>query len=108
MRQVVCVCLNVCSLLMTPLLQRAELSKRSDLTPVTLDSFEKWKKDRLQKRQAEAVAETQRKEAAAKAGRAIGMSGRDLFSFRPELFQVMFASVRWRVRSADLDPMCTG
>ncbi len=47
----------------------------------------------MSKKENEAAAETQRKEAAVKAGRAVGLSGRDLFAFRPELFQVRWLMV---------------
>ncbi|CAG8454504.1 4312_t:CDS:2 [Ambispora leptoticha] len=57
----------------------------SNLTPVTLETFTEWKKNRKAKIEAEAEAKRKAKEAAFKAGKGLGMSGRDLFTFNPEL-----------------------
>lgn len=55
------------------------------MTPVTLESFTKWKKDRLDKKAKDLEATRKSKESAAKAGKVKGLSGRDLFTFNPEL-----------------------
>lgn len=56
---------------------------QSKLTPITKESFAKWKQTRMDKREAEESAIRKTKEATAASGRATGMSGRDLFSFNP-------------------------
>ncbi|KAI7859343.1 hypothetical protein BDC45DRAFT_432907 [Circinella umbellata] len=57
----------------------------SNLTPVTLESFNQWKKDRIAKKDAVEAAERKQKENRMKAGRNQGMSGKDLFDFNPDL-----------------------
>ncbi|CAG8640615.1 16407_t:CDS:2, partial [Acaulospora colombiana] len=56
-----------------------------NLTPVTLESFTEWKKNRKSKIEAEEELKRAAKEAAFKAGKSQGMSGRDLFTFNPDL-----------------------
>ncbi|KAI9314027.1 hypothetical protein BX666DRAFT_1862893 [Dichotomocladium elegans] len=56
-----------------------------NLTPVTLESFNAWKKSRLEKKDAEDLADRKAKETRMRAGRSQGMSGRDLFDFNPSL-----------------------
>jgi len=58
----------------------------TNLTPVTPESFAKWKKTRLNKKQVEEEAIRKSKEATHAAGKNTGMSGRDLFTFNPEWF----------------------
>ncbi|GAA5832836.1 hypothetical protein JCM5353_008351, partial [Sporobolomyces roseus] len=55
------------------------------LTPLTKESFAEWKKNRLSKKDAEASAIQSAKSATFAAGKSIGMSGRDLFTFNPDL-----------------------
>ncbi|KAJ1735796.1 Translation machinery-associated protein 46 [Coemansia biformis] len=57
----------------------------TNLTPVTLDSFAKWKEARQERREAESLKTQQAKEKAYKAGKLANMSGRDFFEFNPEL-----------------------
>ncbi|CAG8616431.1 1100_t:CDS:2 [Diversispora eburnea] len=57
----------------------------TNLTPITLESFTKWKKNRKAKIEADEELKRASKEAAFKAGKAQGMSGRDLFTFNPDL-----------------------
>ncbi|KIL58203.1 hypothetical protein M378DRAFT_15708 [Amanita muscaria Koide BX008] len=57
-----------------------------NLTPVTKETFAKWKKTRMDKKQAEMEVLKKAKEAQHAAGKAIGMSGRDLFQYNPEWF----------------------
>jgi len=59
----------------------------SNLTPVTRESFAKWKQTRMSKKEAEADAVRKTKDAQAAAGKSSGMSGRDLFQYNPEWFQ---------------------
>ncbi|CDS11452.1 hypothetical protein LRAMOSA03715 [Lichtheimia ramosa] len=57
----------------------------SNLTPMTLETFQEWKKNRVAKKDAKEQAERKAKETRMKAGRSQGMSGRDLFEFNPSL-----------------------
>ena len=66
-------------------MQRHKLG--SNLTPVTRESFAKWKQTRMNKKEAEADALRKTKDAQAAAGKSSGMSGRDLFQYNPEWFQ---------------------
>jgi len=59
----------------------------SNLTPVTRETFAKWKQTRMDKKEAEADALRKTKDAQAAAGKNSGMSGRDLFQYNPEWFQ---------------------
>lgn len=60
----------------------------SNLTPVTLESFTKWKQERKSRQKADEEAELKRKEEAYKqykSGKAgMQFSGRELFDFNPE------------------------
>jgi len=70
--------------LFLPLRQRHRLG--SNLTPVTPETFTEWKRTRLDKKTAELEAMKKSKEAQNAAGKVTGMSGRDLFDYRPEWF----------------------
>ncbi|EPQ52502.1 hypothetical protein GLOTRDRAFT_47202 [Gloeophyllum trabeum ATCC 11539] len=59
----------------------------SNLTPVTPETFAKWKQTRMDKKQAEEEAIRKAKSTAAAAGKNTGMSGRDLFQYNPEWFE---------------------
>lgn len=57
-------------------------------TPVTAESFAKWKKERKERQEAEEKALASKREADYRAGRLAGMvSGRDLFVYNPDLFK---------------------
>ena len=56
-----------------------------NLTPVTLESFTKWKEDRKLKQAQEEKQRMKKKEADLKAGK-LNASGRDLFTYQPDLF----------------------
>ncbi|BGP14285.1 hypothetical protein JCM10213_004249 [Rhodosporidiobolus nylandii] len=58
---------------------------QTKLTPLTKESFAEWKKNRLNKKDAEAQALQSAKSATAAAGKTNGMSGRDLFTFNPDM-----------------------
>ncbi|EJD07105.1 uncharacterized protein FOMMEDRAFT_144867 [Fomitiporia mediterranea MF3/22] len=58
----------------------------SNLTPVTPESFAKWKTTRMDKKKAEQEALKKAKDVQAAAGKNTGMSGRDLFTYNPEWF----------------------
>ncbi|KAG8818641.1 hypothetical protein FRC17_010760 [Serendipita sp. 399] len=59
----------------------------TNLTPVTPETFAQWKKTRMDKKMAEEEAIKKTKETQNAAGRVNGMSGRDLFEYRPEWFE---------------------
>jgi len=63
-----------------PIDQRHKLG--SNLTPVTPETFTKWKKTRMDKKEAEQEASRKSKEAQNAAGKNVGMSGRDLVSWK--------------------------
>ncbi|KAI3658051.1 hypothetical protein MP638_006787 [Amoeboaphelidium occidentale] len=65
--------------------QRASLPKEN--TPVTLESFQKWKQDRMLRKQKEQDEQQRQREQAIKAGKSIGASGRELFTYNPNLLQ---------------------
>ncbi|KAF8340330.1 uncharacterized protein EI90DRAFT_3143820 [Cantharellus anzutake] len=65
--------------------ERHKLGK--NLTPVTPETFEKWKQNRQDKKLAEEEARKAAKDAKHAAGKSVGMSGRDLFSYNPEWFE---------------------
>ncbi|KAG6868669.1 hypothetical protein C0993_012172 [Termitomyces sp. T159_Od127] len=58
----------------------------SNLTPVTRETFAVWKKTRMDKKAAEEEAIRKAKNAQNAAGKSVGMSGRDLFTYNPEWF----------------------
>jgi hypothetical protein len=65
--------------------ERAKLPH--DLPKLTLESFMEWKKRKIEERKAKAAEQEATKKAEFKAGRHIGLSGRDMFTFNPELAQ---------------------
>ena len=68
--------------------ERAALSY-DNLTPVTYESFMKWKEDRKARKQAELEAKIAAEEAKGKKDKSqmAFMSGRALFQFNPDLFE---------------------
>ena len=65
-------------------IERKKLS--GALTPVTLETFKAWKTERMERKAKEESEKRDKKEAAMKAGKTTGISGRDLFTYRPDLF----------------------
>jgi len=63
--------------------ERAQLG--FNLTRITYETFQLWKKKKLKEKQDNARKEEDRKRAEFKAGRHIGLSGRDMFTFNPEM-----------------------
>jgi hypothetical protein len=55
-------------------------------TPVTAESFAKWKADRKAKAEAEERQREKEKENQIKAGKMLHVSGRDLFMYNPDMF----------------------
>eukprot|EP00128_Syssomonas_multiformis_P018331 Colp12_sorted_trinity150504_noHs@7385 len=65
--------------------ERAALATKGTLTPVTFESFLAWKEKKRLEKAKEEKAKEKKRAADFKAG--VGtISGRELFSFRPELF----------------------
>jgi len=64
-------------------------SERAGLGPnqtkVTLESFLAWKKRKLREREAARLEETDRKKKEFKAGKSHGLSGREMFTFNPDM-----------------------
>ncbi|KAL3275468.1 hypothetical protein HHI36_020228 [Cryptolaemus montrouzieri] len=54
-------------------------------TKVTLESFLAWKKRKIEEKKANFKKEEDRKRSDYKAGRQVGLSGREMFSFNPEM-----------------------
>jgi len=67
------------------LVEKERISLGSKLTKVTLETFLAWKKRKLKERIENNMEEEARKKAEFKAGRSIGLSGREMFTFRPEM-----------------------
>lgn len=65
--------------------ERAKLPH--DLPRVTLETFLQWKKRKIEERKAQKDKQDADKKAEYQAGRNIGLSGRDMFTFNPELAQ---------------------
>lgn len=63
--------------------ERAKLG--GNLARITLETFLAWKKAKIREKQDSEQKERDRKRDEFKAGRSIGLSGRDMFTFRPEL-----------------------
>ncbi|XP_028847285.1 zinc finger CCCH domain-containing protein 15 [Denticeps clupeoides] len=56
-----------------------------NVTRITLETFLAWKKRKRQEKIAKAEQDMEKKKADFKAGKALGVSGREVFEFRPEL-----------------------
>lgn len=64
--------------------ERAALNS-GKLTKVTLETFVAWKKRKLKEKKDAAIREEEKKRTDFKAGRQIGLSGREMFVFNPDL-----------------------
>ena len=64
-------------------IERAKLDY--NLPKITLESFLEWKRKKIKERTEKDQKETDRKKAEYKAGRNIGLSGREMFTFNPDL-----------------------
>ncbi|VIO95630.1 AT31705p, putative [Brugia malayi] len=64
--------------------ERTQL-KPENLTKVTLDTFIRWKKMKLRERKKKIAEEEKEKKKNIRIGKSVGMSGRDLFTYNPEL-----------------------
>lgn len=67
------------------LIERERAALGSKLTKVTLETFIAWKKRKLKEKAETAAKEEEKKRQDFKAGRQVGISGREMFSFNPEL-----------------------
>lgn len=56
-----------------------------NLAKITLESFNEWKKKKRKEKQEKDRCEMDRKKAEYKAGKNIGLSGREMFTFNPDL-----------------------
>ena len=56
-------------------------------TPVTLESFQKWKAERVKRKEEAEQEDTRLKEQQRRANKLTGLSGREVFTFRPELLE---------------------
>ncbi|KAL1451351.1 hypothetical protein WDU94_005737 [Cyamophila willieti] len=65
--------------------ERAALAASSKFTKVTLESFLSWKKRKLKEKAELMNKAEEKKRSDYKAGRQVGLSGRDMFSFNPDL-----------------------
>jgi hypothetical protein len=67
------------------LIERERAALGSNLTKVTLESFLAWKKRKVKEKKEAAIREEEKKRLDYKAGRQIGISGREMFYFNPDL-----------------------
>jgi len=65
--------------------ERALLSASGKFTKITLETFLAWKKRKVKEKKDAALKEEEKKRNDFKAGRQHGLSGREMFSFNPEL-----------------------
>lgn len=65
--------------------ERAALGPKQ--TKVTLETFLAWKKRKIQEKIDQAKKDEDKKRSDYKAGKQVGLSGREMFSFNPELAQ---------------------
>ncbi|RZB41643.1 zinc finger CCCH domain-containing protein 15 -like [Asbolus verrucosus] len=67
------------------LIEKERAALGPNQTKVTLDSFLAWKKRKIQEKKDAATKEEEKKRMDFKAGRQVGLSGREMFSFNPEM-----------------------
>lgn len=67
------------------LIEKERAALGPNVTRITLESFLAWKKRKRQERIVKAEEEMERRKADFKAGKSLGISGREVFEFRPEL-----------------------
>ncbi|XP_051565998.1 zinc finger CCCH domain-containing protein 15 [Myxocyprinus asiaticus] len=72
-------------ILLEDLIETERSALGPNVTRITLETFLAWKKRKRQEKLAKAEQDMERKKADFKAGRAFGVSGREVFEFRPEL-----------------------
>lgn len=67
------------------LIEKERAALGSNLTKITFETFCAWKKRKLLERQRERAKEEKRKRTELKAGKDTGLSGRELFTYNPDL-----------------------
>ncbi|XP_061464251.1 zinc finger CCCH domain-containing protein 15 [Rhineura floridana] len=67
------------------LIEKERAALGSNVTKITLESFLAWKKRKRQEKISKAEQDMERRKADFKAGKALVISGREVFEFRPEL-----------------------
>ncbi|KAL7737877.1 hypothetical protein ACLKA6_006252 [Drosophila palustris] len=67
------------------LIEKERAALGPNQTRVTLESFLAWKKRKLQEKKAKQAAEEERKKSDFSKGKQFGISGREMFSFNPDL-----------------------
>lgn len=67
------------------LIEKERAALGGNLTKITLESFLAWKKRKIQEKKDKAFKDEEKKRNDYKAGRQVGLSGREMFSFNPEL-----------------------
>lgn len=67
------------------LIEKERAALGSTQTKVTLETFLAWKKRKIQEKKDAAKQEEEKKRNDFKAGRQIGLSGREMFSFNPDM-----------------------
>ena len=65
------------------LIERERNALGSNLTRVTLSTFITWKKRKVQEKKETLIKENEKKSADFRAGRQVGLSGREMFTFNP-------------------------
>lgn len=67
------------------LIERERANLGASQTKITLETFLAWKKRKLKEKQEQAIKDEEKKRSDYKAGRQVGISGREMFFFNPEL-----------------------
>ncbi|XP_076313079.1 zinc finger CCCH domain-containing protein 15-like isoform X2 [Tachypleus tridentatus] len=67
------------------LVEKERASLGSNLTRISFETFLAWKKKKIAEKKEKAQVEQDRKKAEFKAGHHIGLSGREMFTFNPDL-----------------------
>lgn len=67
------------------LIERERANLGPNQTKITLETFLAWKKRKLQEKKEQAIKDEEKKRSDYKAGRQVGISGREMFYFNPEL-----------------------
>ena len=67
------------------LIERERANLGPNQTRITLETFLAWKKRKLSEKMEKAIQDEEKKRSDYKAGRQVGISGREMFSFNPEL-----------------------
>lgn len=67
------------------LIERERAALGPNQTKVTLETFLAWKKRKIQEKKDKATAEEEKKKSDYKQGKQFGLSGREMFSFNPNL-----------------------